>query len=79
MADQSVQEQLDDLTEIVRSLFVKTLAFQALVTCLLHLSAPQYKRVEVMQELERRFKETLAGDAGLRAEVELLLLEFFGD
>lgn len=79
MADESVQEQLDDLTGLVRSLFVKTLAFQAMVTCLLHLSAPQYKRVEVMHFLEVRFKETLAGDARLRAEVVSLLDEFFPD
>ena len=79
MTDSTVQEQLDDLSEVVHRLLARTTAFQAVLTCLLLLTPPLHTREDIEHLLHRRFKHVIGGDDIIRLEIDLLLQQLFPD
>ena len=77
MSEEPLEQKLEELEEITQALLTKTTAFQAVITCLLRLSPPLNTRRELLTELEKRFKVTLASNPEIRAEIRLILSEFF--
>lgn len=77
MSEESLEQKIEELEKITEALFARTMAFQAVITCLLRLSRPLNTRQELLVELEKRFERTIHGSPEIRLEIQRIIAELF--